>query len=122
MNKFSIIGSGLYGALSAWHLSRQGYDVTVYERRSPGGNIFTSPVDDFHVHKYGPHIASNKKVWEHINYFGDFVPFVNSPMAVSNNRIFNLPFNMNTFHQIWGVVTPDEAKQRIQDELHPTKT
>jgi len=122
--EISIIGCGLYGALTAYLLHKQGYHVTVFDERNHiGGNIYTEKFDDFHIHKYGPHIfhTSEKRIWDFVNKFTEFTPFINSPLAFSNNKLYNLPFNMNTFNQLWGITSPSEAKKKIFEQTEKYK-
>ncbi len=115
-----LVGAGLFNAVLANHFIKQGKSVLVLERRSHlGGNCFTERKENIDVHIYGPHIfhTSNKEVWDYINSFGEFNNFVNSPIALSRGKIYNLPFNMNTFNQLFGSVSPDEAKKKIMEEV-----
>ena len=115
---FKIVGCGLYGALAGSILSRKGYDVTIFDERSHiAGNIFTEAKEDYHIHVYGPHIfhTSNKRIWDYVNQFAQFVPYVNSPLARVGDKIYNLPFNMNTFYQLWGIMTPQDAKLKLSE-------
>lgn len=116
---FVIVGAGLYGAVVAHSLSKHGKRVVVLERRSHiGGNCYTKNVDGINVHEYGAHIfrTSRKHIWDYICQFADFNHFVNSPIALYHGSVYNMPFNMNTFNRIWGVVTPDEAKAKIEEQ------
>ena len=122
MFDFLIVGSGLYGAVCAHELKNKGYSVLVIDKRNHiGGNVFTKQIDNINVHVYGAHIfhTSNKRVWDYVNQFADFNNFVNSPIARYKDELYNLPFNMNTFSRLWhDVKTPEEAKQRIQEEIN----
>lgn len=114
-----VVGAGLYGAVVAHEVSRRGKKVLVLDRRNHlGGNCYTKNVDGINVHVYGAHIfrTSRKGIWEYINRFAEFNHFVNSPIANYKGRIYNMPFNMNTFNRIWGVVTPAEAAARIAEQ------
>ena len=114
-----IVGAGLYGAVCAYELSRKGYTVTVIDKRNHiGGNLYTRNINGIPVHYYGAHIfhTSDKKIWDYINQFGEFNSFINSPMAKYQNKFYNLPFNMNTFNELWGVTTPDGAKRKIESQ------
>lgn len=114
--EYLIVGSGLYGAICAHELKKQGYKVLVIEKRKHiAGNIYTEDYKGIQVHKYGAHIfhTNNKLVWDYINSFAEFNRFTNSPLAFYKNKLFNLPFNMNTFYQLWGVKKPVEAQQKI---------
>ena len=119
MYDYLIVGSGLYGAICAHELTKKGYKCLVIDKRNHiGGNIYTENIEGINVHKYGAHIfhTSNKEVWNYINQFAEFNNYVNSPIAVYKGEIYNLPFNMNTFSRLWGVLTPDEAKAKIEEE------
>lgn len=114
-----VVGSGLYGAVFAHELRKAGKSVLVVERRSHiGGNCYTENIDGINVHKYGAHIfrTSSKEVWDYVRQFAEFNHFVNSPIANYHGRLFNMPFNMNTFNRIWGVTTPTEAKAKIAEQ------
>ena len=117
---YLIVGSGLYGSVCAYELHKRGYKVLVIDKRNHlGGNIYTKNVEGINVHVYGAHIfhTSNKEIWDYVNRFADFNNFVNSPMARYKNEIYNLPFNMNTFVELWpDVKTPKDAKNRIEEE------
>ena len=116
MYDYLIVGSGLYGAVFAYAAKQQGKRILVIEKRShTGGNIYCEPVEGINVHKYGAHIfhTSDKKVWKFVNSFVEFNRFTNSLVAVFHDRLYNLPFNMNTFYALWGCKTPREAAQII---------
>ena len=119
MYDYLIVGSGLYGAVFAHEAARQGKKVLVLERRSHvGGNVYCEEKDGINIHKYGAHIfhTSYKDVWEYVNQFVEFNNYVNSPVANYKGELYNLPFNMNTFAKLWGIVTPQEAADRIQEQ------
>lgn len=119
MYDFLIVGAGLYGAVVAHEMTKRGKKVVVLDRRDHiGGNIYTEEIEGIVVHKYGAHIfhTSNVNVWRYMNSFVQFNHFVNSPIANYKGEIYNLPFNMNTFNKMWGVVTPDEAKMFIEQQ------
>lgn len=119
MYDYLIVGSGLFGSIFAYELSKKGKKVLVIDKRDHiGGNIYTENVENINVHKYGAHIfhTSNKEVWEYINMFTEFNRYINSPVAVYKKELYNLPFNMNTFNKLWGVITPEEAKNKIEEE------
>ena len=116
---YLIVGSGLFGATFAWHAKRAGKRCVVIDKRPQlGGNLFCEKVSGINVHKYGPHIfhTDNGDVWQLVNSIVPFNRFTNSPLANYQGRLYNLPFNMNTFHQMWGVLTPAEAKARIDQQ------
>jgi UDP-galactopyranose mutase len=116
---YLIVGAGLFGAVFAREATRAGKNCLVIDRRShKGGNVYCEDVDGIHVHKYGAHIfhTDNKNVWDYVNALVPFNHFINSPLARFRDRLFNLPFNMNTFYQLWGVVTPAEAKEKIKEQ------
>ncbi|WP_404332245.1 UDP-galactopyranose mutase [Mesobacillus maritimus] len=116
---FLIVGAGLYGAVFAHQAKKAGKSCLMIDKRSHiAGNIYTEKVEDIHVHKYGAHIfhTNNKEVWEFVNQFAEFNRYTNSPVANYYGEIYNLPFNMNTFNKMWGVTTPDEAKEKIEQQ------
>ena len=120
MYDYLIVGSGLYGAVFAHEAKKLGKKCLVVEKRSHiAGNIYTKEIEGIQVHQYGAHIfhTSNKKVWEYIQQFAEFNRYTNSPVAYYKGEIYNMPFNMNTFHKIWGVITPKEAKEKIQEQI-----
>ena len=113
MYDYLIVGSGLYGAICAYELNKRGYKVLVIDKRNHiAGNIYTKEVEGINVHEYGAHIfhTSNKKVWDYIQNFAEFNRYTNCPVAYYKGQIYYMPFNMNTFNKMWGVVTPAEAK------------
>ncbi len=116
---YLIVGSGLYGATFAYLANRAGKKCLVIDKRPQlGGNIYCEDVEGIHVHKYGAHIfhTSNKKVWDFVNSFVPFNRYTNSPVANFHGKLFNLPFNMNTFYQMWGVTTPEAAMAKIEQQ------
>lgn len=116
---YLIIGSGLFGATVSYILQSKGYKCLVIDKRPHiGGNAYTENVKGIQVHKYGAHIfhTSNKRVWDFVNSFVEFNRYTNAPVANYKGRLYNLPFNMNTFYQMWGVTTPAEALARINAE------
>ena len=113
---FLIVGSGLFGTVFAHEVAKKGHKVTVIEKRNHiAGNIYTKEIDGIQVHQYGAHIfhTSNKKVWDYVQQFAEFNRYTNSPVANYKGKMYNLPFNMNTFSQMWGVRTPQEATDKI---------
>ncbi|WP_304226366.1 UDP-galactopyranose mutase [Gracilinema caldarium] len=116
---YVIVGAGLYGASLAYLAKKAGKRCIVLEKRSHiAGNIYTENVEGIAVHRYGAHIfhTNDKKVWEFINLFGEFNSYINSPLAYYKGKLYNLPFNMNTFYQMWGVIRPEEAKAKIEEQ------
>ena len=114
---YLIVGAGLYGALFAHEAKKAGKRCLVIDKRAHiAGNIYTEEVEGINVHRYGAHIfhTNNKAVWQYVNQFAEFNRYTNSPVANYHGEIYNLPFNMNTFNKMWGVVTPAEAKAKIE--------
>lgn len=114
---YLVVGAGLYGAVFAQQAKQSGKSVLVIDKRPHiGGNVYTKPVEDINVHVYGAHIfhTNDKEVWEYVNRFAEFNRFTNSPVANYRGELYSLPFNMYTFNQMWGVVTPEEAEAKIQ--------
>lgn len=114
---YLIVGSGLFGSIFAYEMSKIGKKCIVIEKRDHiGGNIYTELDENINVHKYGAHIfhTNKKEIWQYINQFAEFNRFTNSPIANYKGELYNLPFNMNTFHQMWNVKTPAEAKAIIE--------
>ena len=116
---YIIVGSGLFGSVFAYKAHQAGKKCLVLEKRPHlGGNVYCECVEGINVHKYGAHIfhTSNRKVWDFVNLFVDFNRYTNSPVANYKGQLYNLPFNMNTFHQMWGVTTPEEAQEIINEQ------
>lgn len=116
---YIIVGSGLYGAVFAREATDAGKKVKIVEKRPHiAGNVFTEDVEGIHVHKYGAHIfhTNDKSVWEYITRFAEFNRFTNAPVANYNGELYSLPFNMYTFNRMWGVVTPQEAAAKIEEQ------
>lgn len=116
---FLIVGAGIFGAVFAHEAKKAGKTVLVIDKRDHiAGNIYTENVEGINVHKYGAHIfhTSDKQVWDYVNQFAEFNNYVNSPIAVYKDELYNLPFNMNTFSKMWGIKTPDEAKKIIDEQ------
>ena len=117
---YLVVGSGLFGATFAWRARQAGKRCLVIEKRAyAGGNVYCENIEGINVHKYGAHIfhTSNKEVWDFVNGLIPFNRYTNSPVAVApDGRRYNLPFNMNTFYQMWGVATPAEAKAKIEEQ------
>lgn len=119
---YLIVGAGLFGAVFAREAVKAGKTCLVVEKRGHiGGNIYTEDVGGLTVHKFGAHIfhTSDKRVWDYVNGFAEFAPFINSPLANYKGRLYHLPFNMNTFYELWGVTTPEEAKRKIDEQKIP---
>ncbi len=116
---YLVVGAGLYGAVFAHEAKNAGKKVLVIDRRDHiAGNVYTEEVEDINVHKYGAHIfhTNNKEVWEYVNRFAEFNRFTNSPVANYKGELYSLPFNMYTFNKMWGVVTPEEAAEKIEEQ------
>ncbi|MEY8337939.1 UDP-galactopyranose mutase [Lachnospiraceae bacterium 62-35] len=124
---YLVAGTGLYGAVFAYEAKKAGKTCLVIDKRPHiAGNIYCEEIEGIQVHKYGAHIfhTSNKKIWDYVNRFAEFNNYINSPVAVYKDELYNLPFNMNTFSKMWGIKTPEEAKAKIQEqiaELHITE-
>ena len=116
---YLIVGAGLFGATVANRAHKAGKKVLVIDKRNHiAGNVYTENIEGINVHKYGAHIfhTSNKEVWQYINQFAEFNRYTNSPVARYKSELYNMPFNMNTFNKLWGVVTPAEAQAKIEQE------
>ena len=119
MYDYLIVGAGLYGAVFAHEAKKAGKSVLVIDKRpNIAGNVYTEKVEGINVHKYGAHIfhTNNKKVWNYITQFAEFNRFTNSPVANYHGELYSLPFNMYTFNKMWGVVTPEEAAAKIEEQ------
>ena len=117
---YLIVGAGLYGAVVAHEAAAKGRSCLVIDRREHiAGNIYTREVEGIQVHEYGAHIfhTSDKRIWDYVNQFADFNNYINSPVAVFKDELYNLPFNMNTFSKMWGIRTPQEAKEKIVAQI-----
>lgn len=117
---YLIVGSGLFGSIFAYEANKRGKKCLVIDKRQHvGGNIYTKEVEGINVHEYGAHIfhTSNKIVWDYIRQFAEFNRYTNSPIAKYKDEIYNMPFNMNTFHKMWGVITPQEAQAKINEQI-----
>ena len=117
---YLIVGAGLFGAVFAHEMTKQGKSCLVLDKRNHiAGNIYCEDVEGIHVHKYGAHIfhTSDKTIWEYMNQFAEFNNYINSPVAVYKDELYNLPFNMNTFSKMWGIKTPQEAKEIIAKQI-----
>ncbi len=121
---YLIVGSGLFGAVFARKATDRGYKCLVIDKRNHiAGNIYSENIEGIQVHKYGPHIfhTDNEEVWEFVNQFAHFNHFRYEPVANYKGELYNLPFNMNTFHQMWGVNTPEEAEEKINEQRKEIK-
>ena len=119
MYDYLIVGAGLYGAVFANEMRKAGKSVLVIDKRPHiAGNVYTEEVEGIHVHKYGAHIfhTNNKEVWDYVNEYAVFNRFTNSPVANYKGELYSLPFNMYTFNKMWGVVTPEEAAAKIEEQ------
>ena len=119
MYDYLVVGSGLYGAIFAHEAKAHGNSVLVVDKRpNIAGNIYTENIEGINVHKYGAHIfhTNNRKVWNYITKFAEFNRFTNSPVANYKGELYSLPFNMYTFNKMWGVVTPEEAAAKIEEQ------
>ena len=116
---YLIVGAGLYGAVCARQAVQAGKTVLVIDKRPHiAGNVYTEQIEGIHVHVYGAHIfhTNNRAVWDYVNQFAEFNRFTNSPVANYKGELYSLPFNMYTFHKMWGVVTPEEASAKIEEQ------
>ena len=119
MYDYLIVGAGLFGSVFAHEAARAGKSVLVIDKRNNiAGNVYTEKMEGINVHVYGAHIfhTNNKKVWEYLSQFTTFNRFTNSPVANYKGELYSLPFNMYTFNKMWGVVTPQEAAERIEQK------
>ncbi len=117
---YLIVGAGLYGSVFAHEMYKKGRRVRLIDRRQHvAGNIYTEEVEGIQVHRYGAHIfhTSDKTIWDYVNQFAEFNHYINSPVARYKEELYNLPFNMNTFSKMWGVVTPAQAKEKIAEQI-----
>ena len=120
MYDYLIVGAGLFGSIFAYEAKKRGKNCLVIDKRPHiGGNIYTKEVEGINVHEYGAHIfhTSNHEVWEYIQQFATFNRYTNSPIARYKDEIYNMPFNMNTFNKLWGVITPEQAKKKIEQQI-----
>lgn len=120
MYDYLIVGAGLFGAVFAHEMTVKGKSCLVIDKRDHvGGNVYTKEIEGINVHQYGAHIfhTSNKEIWDYVNRFVEFNRYTNCPVARYKDEIYNLPFNMNTFNKLWGVIRPDEAKAKIEEQV-----
>src|ERR1700712_3164997 len=117
---YLIVGSGLFGAVFAHEATKRGKKCVVIDKRKhAGGNVYCENNEGINVHKYGAHIfhTNDKRIWDYVNQFVEFNRYTNSPLANYKGKLYNLPFNMNTFYQLWKVKTPQEAREKIQSQI-----
>lgn len=117
---YLIAGAGLFGAVFAYEASKKGKKCLVIDKRDHiAGNIYTKETENINVHQYGAHIfhTSDRKIWDYVNSFADFNNYINSPVAIYKDELYNLPFNMNTFSKMWNIKTPSEAKEIIRKQI-----
>src|ERR1700709_934088 len=117
---YLIVGSGLFGSVFAHELFKKGKTCLVIDKRPhAGGNVYCENIEGINVHKYGAHIfhTNDKPIWDYVNSFVEFNRYTNSPLAVYKDEMYSLPFNMNTFHQLWKIRTPAEAMDKIQSQI-----
>lgn len=117
---YLIVGAGLFGAVFAYEATKRGKKCLVIDKRDHiGGNIYCESIEGINVHKYGAHIfhTSNKEIWEYVNQFAEFNNYINAPVAIYKDELYNLPFNMNTFSKMWGIKTPAQAKAKIAEQI-----
>lgn len=117
---YLVVGAGLFGSVFAYEAKKRGKTCLVIDKRNHiGGNVYCEEIEGINVHKYGAHIfhTSNKEIWEYVNQFAEFNNYINSPVAVYKDELYNLPFNMNTFSKMWNIRTPQEAKDMIAKQI-----
>ncbi|MGG5328996.1 UDP-galactopyranose mutase [Enterococcus sp. AZ163] len=117
--KYTVVGAGLFGSVFAFEAAKAGHQVRVIDKRNHvAGNIYTKQIEGIQFHQYGAHIfhTSNEEIWDYVNQFAEFNRYTNSPIANYRDEIYNLPFNMNTFNKLWGVISPLEAKVKIDEQ------
>ena len=117
---YLIVGSGLFGSVFAHEATKRGKKCFVIDKRNHlGGNIFCENIEGINVHKYGAHIfhTNDKSLWDYVNQFAEFNNYINSPISFSNGKLYNLPFNMNTFYQLWNLSNPEDVKRKIEEQI-----
>lgn len=117
---FLVVGAGLFGSVFAHEMTKRGKKCLVIDKRTHlGGNVYCEQIEDINVHKYGAHIfhTNDKRIWDYVNSFVEFNRYTNSPLANYKGELYNLPFNMNTFYQLWQVKTPEEAREKIKEQV-----
>lgn len=123
-NDYLIVGAGLFGSVCARELTNNGYKCLLIDKRDHiAGNCYTQEIEGINVHKYGAHIfhTNNKDIWNYVNQFAEFNRYTNSPIANYKGELYNLPFNMNTFYQLWKTITPQQAKNKIDEQISEHK-
>lgn len=118
---YLIVGSGLFGSVFAYEANKRGKKCLVIDKRKHlGGNVFCENIEGINVHKYGAHIfhTNDKFIWDYVNKFAEFNNYVNSPISFSKDKLYNLPFNMNTFYQLWGLSNPEDVKKKIKYQIN----
>ena len=119
MFDYLIVGAGLFGAVFAHEAAIRGKKCLVIDKRNHvAGNVYTEVIEGIDIHKYGAHIfhTSDKNIWNYVNQFSEFNNFINSPVALYEGKLYNLPFNMNTFYKLWGTKTPEEVEAKIAQQ------
>ena len=117
---YLIVGSGLFGSVFAHEATKRGKKCLVIDKRNHlGGNIFCENIEGINVHKYGAHIfhTNDKALWDYVNQFAEFNNYINSPLSFSKGKLYNLPFNMNTFYQLWNISNPEDVKRKIEEQI-----
>jgi UDP-galactopyranose mutase len=117
---YLVVGSGLFGSVFAHEATKRGKKCLVIDKRNHiGGNVYCEKIEEINVHKYGAHIfhTNDKEIWDYVNQFAEFNNYINSPLSFSKGKLFNLPFNMNTFYQLWNLSNPEEVKEKIKEQI-----
>ena len=117
---YLIVGSGLFGSVFAYEVTKRGKKCLVIDKRNHlGGNVFCENIEGINVHKYGAHIfhTNDKAIWDYVNQFVEFNNYINSPLSFSKGQLYNLPFNMNTFYQLWNLSSPEDVKRKIEEQI-----
>jgi len=117
---YLIVGSGLFGSVFAHEATKRGKKCLVIDKRNHlGGNVFCENIEGINVHKYGAHIfhTNDKALWDYVNQFAEFNNYINSPLSFSKGKLYNLPFNMNTFYQLWNISNPEDVKRKIEEQI-----
>lgn len=117
---YLIVGAGLFGSVFAHEVSKKGKKCLIIDKRNhTGGNVFCENIEGINVHKYGAHIfhTNDKNIWDYVNQFAEFNNYINSPLSFSKGKLYNLPFNMNTFYQLWNLSKPEDVKSKIEEQI-----